>query len=84
MDKSISPELRETFLKAVNEFSAASLGNAERQSSIKNSLTRMVMMSSPTEDEVTRLIGGLIDATTSLQYSSGDDNWRKNRRRRIE
>ena len=84
MDKSISPELRETFLKAVDEFSAASLGNAERQSSIKNSLTRMVMMSSPTEDEVTRLIGGLIDATTSLQYSSGDDNWRKNRRRRIE
>jgi hypothetical protein len=44
----------------------------------------MVMMSSPTEDEVTRLIGGLIDATTSLQYSSGDDAWRKNRRRRIE
>ena len=84
MDKSISPELRETFLKAVDEFSTASLGNAERQSSIKNSLTRMVMMSSPTEDEVTRLIGGLIDATTSLQYSSGDDTWRKNRRRRIE
>ena len=42
------------------------------------------MMSSPTNDEVTRLIGGLIDATTSLQYSVDDDNWKKNRRRRVE
>ena len=44
----------------------------------------MVMMSSPTEDEVTRLIGGLIDATTALQYTDNDENWKKNRRRRIE
>ena len=42
------------------------------------------MKSSPTNDEVTRLIGGLIDATTSLQYTTNDDNWKKNRRRRIE
>ena len=42
------------------------------------------MMSSPTKDEVTRLIGGLIDATTSLQYLSDDENWKRNRRRRVE
>ena len=84
MDKSISPQLRETFLKAVDDFSSACLGNAERKSSIKNSLTRMVMMSAPTEDEVTRLIGGLIDATTSLQFANNDENWKKDRRRRIE
>ena len=84
IDKSITPQLRATFLQAVEDFSAASLGNAERKSSIKNSLTRMVMMSAPTEDEVTRLIGGLIDATTSLQFANNDENWQKNRRRRIE
>lgn len=80
----VSPELRDIFIAAVNEFSAVSLGNDERRESIKNSLTRMVMMATPTEDEVTRLIGGLIDATTALQYTNGDENWKKNRRRRID
>ena len=80
----ISPKLRAIFVDAVNQFSDACLGNEERKISIKNSLTRMVMMSSPTEDEVTRLIGGLIDATTALQYTNDDENWKKNRRRRIE
>ena len=84
LSNTISPKLRAIFLNAVNQFSDACLGNEERKMSIKNSLTRMVMMSSPTEDEVTRLIGGLIDATTALQYTDNDENWKKNRRRRIE
>ena len=84
LSNTISPKLRAIFIDAVNQFSDACLGNEERKISIKNSLTRMVMMSSPTEDEVTRLIGGLIDATTALQYNNDDENWKKNRRRRIE
>ena len=80
----LSPELRDTFLEAVEQFSLSVPGNQERKDSIKNSLTRMVMKSSPTNDEVTRLIGGLIDATTSLQYTINDENWKKNRRRRVE
>ncbi len=84
LERSLTPELRDKFLQAVDEFSHSVPGNQERKDSIKNSLTRMVMMSSPTNDEVTRLIGGLIDATTSLQYSSDDENWKKNRRRRVE
>jgi len=84
LERSLSPQLRDKFLQAVDEFSHSVPGNEERKDSIKNSLTRMVMMSSPTNDEVTRLIGGLIDATTSLQYSANDDNWKKNRRRRVE
>ena len=84
LERKLSPELRDKFIQAINEFSQSVPGNQERKDSIMNSLTRMVMMSSPTDDEVTRLIGGLIDATTSLQYSVDDDNWKKNRRRRIE
>lgn len=84
LERKLSPELRDKFIQAVNEFSQSVPGNQERKDSIMNSLTRMVMMSSPTNDEVTRLIGGLIDATTSLQYSVDDDNWKKNRRRRVE
>ena len=77
LSNTISPKLRAIFIDAVNQFSDACLGNEERKISIKNSLTRMVMMSSPTEDEVTRLIGGLIDATTALQYNNDDENWKK-------
>ena len=84
LERSLSPNLRDKFLEAVEQFSSSVPGNQERKDSIKNSLTRMVMMSSPTKDEVTRLIGGLIDATTSLQYLSDDENWKKNRRRRVE
>ena len=84
LERSLSPNLRDKFLEAVEQFSSSVPGNQERKVSIKNSLTRMVMMSSPTNDEVTRLIGGLIDATTSLQYLADDENWKKNRRRRVE
>ena len=84
IQRNLEPKLRETFIEAVNQFSASVPGNKERAESIKNSLIRMTMMSSPTQDEITRLIGGLIDATTALQYTQNDDEWKKNRRRRIE
>jgi hypothetical protein len=41
------------------------------------------MRSMPTEDEATRLIGGILDATTALQYVAGNSEWRSNRRRKI-
>ena len=84
MESVVPPKLRETFIEAVNQFSLSIPGNQERADSIKNSLIRMAMMASPTSDEITRLIGGLIDATTALQYTHDNDDWRKNRRRRIE
>ena len=84
MENVVPPKLRETFIEAVNQFSLSIPGNQERADSIKNSLIRMSMMSSPTSDEITRLIGGLIDATTALQYTHDNDDWKKNRRRRIE
>jgi len=84
LSRELSPELRNVLLKSIEEFTASITGNSERKESVKNSLTRMVMMSSPTDDEVTRFIGSLIDATTALQFTSGDEKWKKNRRRRIE
>ena len=62
MDKSISPELRKHFSKRWTSLVFAHLGML-KDNQYQNSLTRMVMMSSPTEDEVTRLIG--IDWTTT-------------------
>jgi hypothetical protein len=37
-----------------------------------------------TNDEATRILGGLIEATTAIQHLKGDENWQRKRRRRIE
>ena len=42
------------------------------------------MLSMPTEDEATRMIGGILDATTALQYVDGNEEWQSRRRRKIE
>jgi TrmH family RNA methyltransferase len=84
LTRELHPELRGTLLTAVSQFSAAMPGNQERKDSMNNSLVRMIMMSSPTSDEVTRIIGGLIDATTALQKNNNNAEWINMRRRRIE
>ena len=84
LTRELNPELRGTLLTAVSEFTTAMPGNQERKDSLNNSLVRMIMMSSPTSDEVTRIIGGLIDATTALQKNNNDEEWINKRRRRIE
>ena len=84
LTRELNPELRGTLLTAVSQFSAAMPGNQERKDSMNNSLVRMIMMSSPTNNEVTRIIGGLIDATTALQKNNNDAEWINMRRRRIE
>ena len=84
LTRELDPDLRGTLLTAVNQFTTAMPGNQERKVSLNNSLIRMIMMSSPTSDEVTRIIGGLIDATTALQKNNNDEEWLNKRRRRIE
>jgi len=59
-------------------------GKDERKSSFKNSLIRSIMLSMPTEDEATRMVGGILDATTALQYVAGNEEWLSKRRRKIE
>ena len=69
--------------KGINEFGAALPGNDERRESFAQNLRRSIMRSMPTEDEATRLIGGILDATTALQYVGGNDGWKRQRRRKI-
>jgi hypothetical protein len=37
----------------------------------------------PTQGEATRMIGGLLDATTAIQFVEGNETWRSQRRRKI-
>jgi len=84
LERSINDNLREILVKGIGEFSDALPGNDERKTSFKNSMIRSIMLSMPTEDEATRMIGGVLDATTALQYVAGNDEWISRRRRKIE
>ena len=84
LERSINENLREILVKGIGEFSDALPGNDERKTSFKNSMIRSIMLSMPTEDEATRMIGGVLDATTALQYVAGNTEWISRRRRKIE
>ena len=84
LERSISENLRGILVKAIDEMSSSLPGNEERKNSFKNSLIRSIMLSMPTEDEATRMVGGILDATTALQFVAGNDEWLSKRRRKIE
>ena len=83
-DKQMSAGTRKILRQAIEEFSLSCSGDDAKKSSIGNTLQRVVMRGSPLDTEAQRLIGSLVDATTALQKLSGDENWIKSRRRRID
>tara|TARA_B100000965_G_scaffold402815_1_gene429588 strand:+ start:153 stop:995 length:843 start_codon:yes stop_codon:yes gene_type:complete len=84
LERSINSNLRGILVKAIKEMSDSLPGNIERKNSFKNSIIRSIMLSTPTEDEATRMVGGFLDATTALQYVEGNDEWISKRRRKIQ
>lgn len=84
LERSLNENLRNILVKGIDEYSRELPGNEERKNSFKNSMIRSIMLSMPTEDEATRLIGGILDATTALQFASGSQDWISRRRRKIE
>ncbi|MAV44148.1 MAG: hypothetical protein CMA30_06700 [Euryarchaeota archaeon] len=84
LERSINSNLRGILVKAIEEMSDSLPGNIERKNSFKNSIIRSIMLSTPTEDEATRMVGGFLDATTALQYVEGNEEWISKRRRKIQ
>ena len=83
LKRGISPELKHILLQTVRELAHALPGNDERRKSFGQSLSRSIMRSMPTEGEANRMIGGLLDASTAIQYVEGNEEWRSKRRRKI-
>ncbi len=78
------PGVRQAMRQAVEEFSAALPGQPERRESVKQSMHRFIARGAASDDEMTRLLGALLDGTTALQNVQGDARWMKDRRRRLE
>ena len=83
LERSMNPTLKGILRQGIDEMGQSLPGNEERKQSFSHSLRRGILRSMPTEDEATRLIGGILDATTALQYVDGNDEWKRQRRRKI-
>ncbi len=83
LERVITPNLRHILNQGIDDLGEALPGLDERGDSFSSVLKRSILRSQPTEDEATRLIGGLVDATTALQKVNNDERWLKQRRRRI-
>jgi TrmH family RNA methyltransferase len=84
LERRTDPTLRGVVREAVSDFAEALPGQPERRESVKHTLTRITARSGASDDELTRIVGAMVDATTALQHASGDPAWLKDRRRRVE
>lgn len=84
LQRNINPQLREKLNQAITEMAESLSGVEEHTVSFQQTLQRSLMRSMLTNDEATRILGGLVEATTAIQHLKGDENWQRKRRRRIE
>ena len=70
-------------VKAIEQFAASTGTTEERKASIEQTLRRTLLKGSPSNEESTRMIGAFVEATTALQFASGDEAWKKDHRRRL-
>lgn len=80
---SMEPSVRTALLKSIEQWSSALSGPDERTESVEQTMKRTLLKGTPSNEESTRLIGAFVEATTALQYSRDDPNWKKDHRRRL-
>ena len=84
LEVNLDPTVRKMLVKAIEQFAASTGTTEERKASIEQTLRRTLLKGSPSNEESTRMIGAFVEATTALQFASGDEAWKKNHRRRLE
>ena len=84
LEANLDPTVRKMLVKAIEQFAASTGTTEERKASIEQTLRRTLLKGSPSNEESTRMIGAFVEATTALQFASGDEAWKKDHRRRLE
>ncbi len=82
-ERHMTSELRQTLMKAIEQYSDSLSWQDERKFSFQQTLKRTLSRSMPTDDEATRMIGGLVEGTTAIQFSSKNPEWKKHHRRKL-
>ena len=79
--RALHPELRQILKQSIEEF-AASL-DSDKNDLISDVFDRVILRGLPIDAEAERMIGSFVQAATALQKLSGDDNWKRGRRKRV-
>jgi TrmH family RNA methyltransferase len=83
LEQKLEPKVREALVKSIQQFAASLSSSEERQQSIEQTLRRTLIKGSPSTEESTRLIGAFVEATSAMEFVSGDDAWMKDHRRKL-
>lgn len=80
-ERELSPELRTILKQSIFELSDSL--DSDKKELLQDVIERVILRGLPTDMEAERLIGALIQATTALEFANNDENWKRNRRKRI-
>ena len=80
-ERSLNPNLRTILKQSVKEMTDAM--ETDKQDLVNDVIERVILRGLPTDLEAERIIGALIQATTALEYSNQNENWKRYRRKRI-
>ena len=80
-ERVITPELRKILKQAISEFSESL--DSDKKELIQDVIDRVILRGLPIDSEAERLIGAFVQATTALQKVANDENWRRERRKRV-
>lgn len=84
IERSLNPEIKKILRVQLKELEEALPWPKERKHSIAKTFSRTILRGNPTDLEIQQILGVLIDSTTAIQYSKKDDNWKRNRKRKVE
>ena len=80
-ERALSPELRRILKQSIAEFCESLDG--EKNNLISDVYDRVILRGLPIDSEAERMIGAFVQGATALQKQSGDDNWKRERRKRV-
>ena len=80
-NRALTPGLRQILKQSIDEF-ARSL-DSNKNELVADVIDRVVMRGLPIDAEAERMIGAIVQATTALQKLEDDDEWRRERRKRV-
>ena len=80
-ERVLSPQLRKILKQSITDFCESLDG--DKNDLISDVYDRVILRGLPIDSEAERMIGAFVQGATALQKQSGDENWRRERRKRI-
>ena len=84
IERRLDPKIRQLLRMQLKELEESLPWPEGRKHSIAKTFVRSIMRGNPTDLEVQQMLGVLIDSTTAIQYVNDNENWKRNRKRRVE